>query len=141
MEVSYTGKRLFYKLSNVPPSMQKVIRYKVPQADRLEAGEDSWFVKDKYVALIVNEAIKAGVQCNLKYITPDVKKAIKEVITLQPEDPYAILHLRKGAPDYVVTAVWKAFVKHNHPDVGGDPDTFLRAKQAYESICNDSRAS
>lgn len=50
------------------------------------------------------------------------------------ESSYKTLHLLPTAPIFVVEAVWKAFTRVKHPDVGGDPEEFLILKKAYETI-------
>lgn len=50
------------------------------------------------------------------------------------EDPWALLHLRRGAPPAIINAVWRVLVKELHPDHGGDPQEFIKVKTAYEQI-------
>lgn len=50
------------------------------------------------------------------------------------EDPYAVLHLRPTAPPAIIKAVWRELAKLLHPDHGGDPEQFRRAKEAYDSL-------
>lgn len=131
MLVTYTGKRGFYKVEGYPPSFDRTIRYKVPAQERLQS-DGSWFVKEKYVSTVLTEASKEGITFTTIGFEPDVK--VIPNTSLTTDDPYAILHLQPTAPECVVQAAWKALARQLHPDTGGDPDAFVRAKQAYERI-------
>ena len=51
-----------------------------------------------------------------------------------PSDSHSILYLTSNVPEYILEAVWRAVLKKNHPDVGGDPEVFMKMKKAYEDI-------
>lgn len=68
---------------------------------------------------------------NVKQLaTPDTTFSTGEVI----KDPHAVLHLRPTAPPAIIKAVWRELAKLLHPDHGGDPEAFQRAKEAYEML-------
>jgi hypothetical protein len=47
---------------------------------------------------------------------------------------YSTLFLIEDAPDWAVEAMWKACVKNQHPDLGGDHEVFISVKKAYDSL-------
>jgi len=49
-------------------------------------------------------------------------------------DPWAVLWLRPGAPDYVIDAAYRAIAKHLHPDAGGDHLGMVRINAAVEQL-------
>lgn len=51
-----------------------------------------------------------------------------------PNDPYVVLGVHKNTPPEIIRAVYMAWVKNHHPDVGGDPDTFKKINVAYDEI-------
>lgn len=50
-------------------------------------------------------------------------------------NPYEILGVGRGATSAEVRAAWRRAARQTHPDTGGDPATFLRARQAYVNLC------
>ncbi len=46
----------------------------------------------------------------------------------------AILGVAPGAPAEVVRSAWRAAVRREHPDAGGDPDRFAVVTAAYELL-------
>ena len=51
-----------------------------------------------------------------------------------PNDPYVILGVHRNTPPEIIRAVYMAWVKNHHPDVGGDPETFKKINVAYDEI-------
>lgn len=92
------------------------LRRGVPQVYRQFDGDTScWYVHDKYA-----ESVK-----QMMYSSGGAKI---------DEDPWAVLHLRPGAPPAIIQAVWRAMAKELHPDRGGDPEEFKRVTAAYEKL-------
>lgn len=54
--------------------------------------------------------------------------------TDDPEDPYAVMGVHKNTPSEILKAVYVAWAKHHHPDVGGDEETFKRVNVAWDKI-------
>ena len=50
------------------------------------------------------------------------------------DDPWAVLGLRAGSSDRAVRGAWRALAAEHHPDVGGDPDHFLRLTAARDRL-------
>lgn len=90
----------------------------IPHVDRMPS-ENGWFVKVKHKDLVYALVSKYSSQA-----------------TSTLDSAYKTLHLYPTAPMFVVDAVWKAFVRAMHPDVGGDQAEFLAIKSAYEYIKN-----
>jgi len=53
---------------------------------------------------------------------------------LTQNDAYQILFLRPGAPDFVISAVYRALAKQMHPDAGGSDEAMQRLNQAIEVL-------
>ena len=51
-----------------------------------------------------------------------------------PDDPYVILGVHPNTPPEIMKAVYLAWAKHHHPDVGGDAETFKRVNVAWDKI-------
>ena len=51
-----------------------------------------------------------------------------------PNDPYAVMGVHKNTPSEILKAVYVAWAKHHHPDVGGDAETFKRVNVAWDKI-------
>lgn len=98
---------------------RKVIEYlrrSIPQLYRQFDAETSlWYVHDKYV-----ESVR-----QLVYSTGSFS---------DEEDPWALLHLRPGAPQAIIQAAWRVLAKDLHPDRGGDEEQFVKVKAAYEKL-------
>ncbi|MEZ4399213.1 MAG: J domain-containing protein [Kofleriaceae bacterium] len=54
--------------------------------------------------------------------------------TARAVDPYAVLGVRAGDPLAVIKAAFRAKVLAHHPDRGGDAETFMVVKRAYDAI-------
>ena len=90
------------------------LRRSVPPLYRkFDADSSTWYVHEKYM-----EPVK-----QLGASTPFTE-----------EDPWAVLHLRPGAPQAIIKAVWRVLAAELHPDRGGDQAQFVRAKTAYEKL-------
>ena len=50
------------------------------------------------------------------------------------DDPYTILGVHRNTPPEIIRAVYMAWVKNHHPDVGGDSDAFKKINVAYDQI-------
>ena len=51
-----------------------------------------------------------------------------------PDDPYVVMGVHKNTPSEILKAVYVAWAKHHHPDVGGDEETFKRVNVAWDRI-------
>jgi len=94
------------------------VRRSIPSTFRTFAGESGshrWYVHDKFADQVRQMMNSSGT-------------------TTVGDDPWAILHLRPGAPRVIIDAAWKALAKELHPDRGGDEEQFKRVKSAYEKL-------
>jgi|SRR5690554_1440705 len=98
---------------------KKVIEYlrrSVPPLYRqFDSDSGTWYVHDKHA-----ESVKQ-IMYSVGPVTID-------------EDPWALLHLRPGAPQAIIKAVWRELAKELHPDKGGDPQQFIKVKAAYDKL-------
>ena len=51
-----------------------------------------------------------------------------------PDDPYMVLGVHRNTPPDIIRAVYLAWAKNHHPDVGGDPEQFKKVNVAYDEI-------
>ena len=51
-----------------------------------------------------------------------------------PDDPYMIMGVHRNTPPEILKAVYLAWAKKHHPDVGGDSETFKRVNAAWDEI-------
>jgi hypothetical protein len=65
-------------------------------------------------------------------LPPDEPHVVKEKDN--PNDPYVILGVHKNTPPEIMKAVYLAWAKNHHPDVGGDSETFKRVNTAWDEI-------
>lgn len=90
------------------------LRRDVPQAYRQFDGElKRWYVHDKHAESVKQMMYSHGVV---------------------EDDPWAVLHLRPGAPKAIIQAAWRALAKELHPDHGGDEKQFMKVKAAYDKL-------
>lgn len=47
---------------------------------------------------------------------------------------YDVLWLKPGAPQCVIDAAYKALIRQNHPDIGGDPQVATAINVAYHNL-------
>ena len=50
------------------------------------------------------------------------------------DDPYVVLGVHRNTPPEIMKAVYLAWAKNHHPDVGGDAETFKRVNVAWDKI-------
>jgi len=73
----------------------------------------------------------------------NVKKAagVQEEERLDPNDPYKVLDVRRGACNRVVKASYRSLVRDVHPDTGEHPDPkrFQQLTEAYDKIMSERK--
>lgn len=104
----------WWKVIHPTAATVRYIKYSIPNVYR-NFVDGVWYVHEKYV-----DSIK---QVDVPTSKPS-----------QPVDLYAVLHLRPTAPPAIIKAAWRELAKLLHPDHGGNPEEFLRAKEAYETL-------
>lgn len=55
-------------------------------------------------------------------------------------NPHDILGVPPGASPAELRAAFRSFARRHHPDVGGDPDRFLAAHNAYRTLLDRTTA-
>lgn len=113
----------------------------------LVPGKDSWFgwwavlKPDKKIVEYLRRSVPPKYRTyerGVWYVHPKYLEVVKQLMhatTLVPEDdPWALLHLRPGAPQAIIKAVWKVLAAELHPDRGGDAAQFIKVKAAYEKL-------
>ena len=50
------------------------------------------------------------------------------------DDPYVVLGVHRNTPPEIMKAVYLAWAKHHHPDVGGDAEPCKRVNMAWDQI-------
>ena len=134
----------FFVIEKAPAEVSSYIKWSITPTMYRFYEDEKWYVhKDHLLDVVQLGYIKAKY---LDYSQLDLYWRTKIELAMtgwtkentstisNPSDPYAILHLTSGAPEYILEAVWKAVLKKNHPDKGGDPEVFMRMKKAYEDI-------
>lgn len=58
----------------------------------------------------------------------------KQKTSVDPDDPYEIMGVHRNTPPEILKAVYLAWAKNHHPDVGGDPETFKKVNAAWDQI-------
>lgn len=111
----------WWRVTNPTDVAARHIRYSIPAQYR-NYEDRHWYIHDKYVEGVQQLLASAGPSAVAK---PQA-----------PVDPYAVLHLRPTAPQAIIRAAWRELARMLHPDQGGDPEEFLRAKEAYEYLTN-----
>lgn len=118
------------------------IRDLVP-ANKRHLDDKTWYVHNSYVPSVVaylylkfGEIDYSGLSEKLRKDIDTLKGKHQSLTSIvgKKDCEYNALYLTKEAPTFIIDAVWKAIVKHLHPDVGGDSATFVKLKTAYETI-------
>lgn len=97
------------------PKVVEYLRRTIPPLYR-KFEDGHWYVHDKHAEPVKQLIHSSG------------------ATSVVEDDPWAVLHLRPGAPQAIIKAVWKVLASELHPDRGGDPEQFVRVKQAYEKL-------
>jgi hypothetical protein len=136
------GKR-FYKVTDLCKVTKKYIIHRIPTYNRYSYGLGIWYILESELPYLLKKAKDTGIH-TLEYSTlpPSIIENINRVLfktkpilkPIKSNDYYSQLHLTHDAPSFIVDAVWKAIIKHQHPDVGGDSEIFMKYKAAYESV-------
>jgi hypothetical protein len=56
-------------------------------------------------------------------------------------DPFAVLHLRETAPDFLIRAVYKCLSRQLHPDAGGSHEEMVKLNAAYARLAQGQKAA
>lgn len=108
----------WWKVTNPTDIASRHIRYTIPIQYR-NYEDRCWYIHEKHIeGLQQLMASTGGTATSRQPVT----------------DPYAVLHLRPTAPQAIIRAAWRELARMLHPDQGGDPEEFLRAKEAYEYL-------
>lgn len=107
----------WYKLSGMSKPVLDYVKRGIPTTHRYYR-DGAWYVHKKYVE---NVCALAGV------LLPSNSLILQE-------DPWEVLHLRPGAPQAIIKAVFRELAKTLHPDAGGSQAEFTRVKLAYEKL-------
>ena len=65
-------------------------------------------------------------------LPPDESASVSN--TADPNDPYVVMGVHRNTPPEILKAVYLAWAKNHHPDVGGDSETFKRVNVAWDQI-------
>jgi hypothetical protein len=135
-----TGDPFSWSFNELPYSVGMGIRQFVPQKYR-SYSDKVLYVHKKYVPQVVVYILLKTGKVNYTSLPDDMQLEVSKykkdhecLVDAVPSNPYTILHLLESAPEYILEAVWRAILKNEHPDVGGNSDNFLRLKNAYEAI-------
>jgi hypothetical protein len=143
MKIAYAADDGFYCIESICKVMTKYIR-NLPDQERYKKDVE-WFVHETQLPELFKRAKATGHHDTLLYdvAKPHVREKIDQALgkkrAISPSfqkatGAYSLLHLVDNAPLWIVEAAWKAFVRHQHPDVGGDAEHFIKVKSAYESL-------
>lgn len=80
---------------------------------------------------IAVEGVRKAEQRGIGSVFAEVSKLLE---LADPEDPYSILGITHGASTDEVRSAWRKAALQNHPDRGGDPTLFDRARRAAEVL-------
>jgi hypothetical protein len=106
----------WYVLEKPTPKVIDYVRRMIPVDYRtFDGATQHWYVHEKYVEAI-HKLLSHG------------------AVSVTPDDPWALLYLRPGAPQAIIKAVWREMAKELHPDRGGDEEKFKKVKAAYEKL-------
>lgn len=139
MKLSTSTDPNYYIVSNLCKTLSKYL-FTLEGTRRVS---DGWLVKSKDIPELFRRAKLTGFYTTYDFECADneLKEKIAKVLGIKVKKqliststPFSSLHLLPSAPEYVVKAVWKAMAVELHPDRGGDPEAFMKAKEAYNAI-------
>lgn len=133
----------FYHVDNLCSHTTRYIRNLASHERFLKDGK--WWVHETHLPDLFKKAKTTGYHEVLSYdsasvhVREKIREALGKKRVVSPSfkkttGAHALLHIAEDAPTWIIEAAWKAFVKHKHPDVGGDSDHFVKVKFAYESL-------
>lgn len=101
----------------------------------------TWYVHGLELPLLFKRAKDTGNHLELDYsqLPKSIQNKVETVLKskkIQPviQDDFSVLYLTNSAPGFIIEVVYKALVKKHHPDVGGDQESFMKIKAAYDRI-------
>jgi hypothetical protein len=98
--------------------------YTLPEKERAYRDENrTWYIDQKHEQTVVSWLQRFG------YLITDVDQAVPA-----GDDSFAVLGLLPTATWEVCEAAYKALVKVNHPDVGGNPEIMKQINAAWDRI-------
>lgn len=104
------------------------IKTVIPHTEReFDPVTKVWFV-GKNPARVFEEIARIA-KCNLEFEGGRTTSS-----TPQTPNDHAILQVAVNAPDYVITAAYKALAKRMHPDAGGNTQEMQRINDAYARL-------
>lgn len=123
----------------------KMMKYNFPKSLRVWDGQQKrWAVSKKGLTPLLRWARLYADVLDTDALPPSLQKrcegwegAAMPVDSSDADCPHAVLHLLPSAPSSVVRAAFLALSKQLHPDKGGDPEEFLKIKEAYEKLCQE----
>ncbi len=138
------GDRDFFVIERASNDVSSYIKWSITPTMYRYYEDGKWYVHKNHLLAVVqlgyvkNKVVDYS-QLDAQWRTKIDKAKLgwtKENIPTisDPSDSHSILYLTSNVPEYILEAVWKAVLKKNHPDVGGDPEVFMKMKQAYEEI-------
>lgn len=132
----------FYPVIQLCKATKRIL-HSLPPSERY-LKDDIWYVHEVHLPDLFKKAKATGNHETLDYefarsvVKDKIEYALgKRRITTssyRTKSPFSVLFLVEDAPDWAVDAVWKAFVKSQHPDLGGDHEVFIDVKKAYDSL-------
>ena len=124
-----------------PPEDPAVVVYFDFQGQQVCVPCDRWTtVADNLQAIRKTiEAIR-GIE---RWGTGEMISAVFQGFAALPEQSksgwWAVLNIRRDAPDKDVQAAYKRMAMQNHPDRGGDPDKFIQIQDAYNEWLQEKK--
>ena len=99
---------------------------------------------DEDLELLAAHAVRQGIKSVWQNLTPvdgnpgnfklPPDEARVQGDAEESSDPYVVMGVHRNTPPEILRAVYLAWAKNHHPDVGGDPETFKRVNTAWEQI-------
>jgi hypothetical protein len=108
----------WFRIERPTAKVASYIRYSL-YAKYRKYEDGCWYVHEKFIE-------------NIKQLAPADTNITTTASVIK--DPYEVLHLRPTAPPAIIKAAWRELAKILHPDHGGNPEEFQRAKDAYEML-------
>lgn len=134
----------FVCVSNISSTLRNFILWKIPSEHKvIQEGEYSIHVNSLLAVvqharkLPHDKSIDTSALANMEALNVLGMGKYARVMPAREPNCYAVLHLTRSAPRYIVDTVFKALAARKHPDAGGSHEEFVALQQAYDQIKAD----
>jgi len=140
----YSGYHVTFRGGNFSPCVSTLKEFIHAYSRSYEPTTRRWFVDEDAYAQLFQwlDYAHAELGARVEWQTPNQRKEQPKPSPRQKaSDPFAVLHLRETAPDFLIRAVYKCLSRQLHPDAGGSHEDMVKLNAAYAQLAQGQKAA